>query len=164
MIAQFIGFIVEDTLLVTDMLSGALAAGLPLSGDNVLPATSITLDETGNGAAGAYKITPPQTVPATVFTTLVQHARPAVAQFVGFIVEDTLIVTEVLFDALVVGAPISGDGVAPGTSITLDEGGNGGAGAYKVTPLQTVSATVMTTLTHNPRRTLVSATPVRTLS
>lgn len=60
--ASFVGFIVEDTLIVTDMESGVLAVGTQIVADGIAAVTVITAFESGTGGAGAYKIAPSQTV------------------------------------------------------------------------------------------------------
>ena len=60
------------------------------------------------------------------------------ASMMGFITGTVLTVTAVEFGAIVVGAPVYGDGVLPGTRITAFLTGTGGIGTYTVTPSQTV--------------------------
>ena len=60
------------------------------------------------------------------------------ASLMGFITGTVLTVTSVTYGAIVIGAPVYGDGVAAGTYVTAFLTGSGGVGTYTVTPSQTV--------------------------
>jgi hypothetical protein len=65
------------------------------------------------------------------------------ALFTGQITGQTLNVSNVQFGTLVVGSPIFGTGVASGTTIAALDGGTGGTGNYNVSPVQSVSPSLM---------------------
>lgn len=73
--ASFVGFIVADTLVVTQLKSGApLTKGAQIVADGITAVTVITQFESGTGGAGAYKIFPPQTVGGPEFEAQVTFA------------------------------------------------------------------------------------------
>jgi len=62
------GSISTQTLTVTAVGSGALAAGQIITGTNVLPGTRITALGTGSGGTGTYTVSQSQTVASTTIT------------------------------------------------------------------------------------------------
>lgn len=67
---KFLGFLTSDQLIVDQVLSGALAVDQQILGPGVLPNTVITMDLTGGGGAGAYGISPSQTVPGPLLAAV----------------------------------------------------------------------------------------------
>lgn len=70
--ATFVGSISGNTLTVTSVLSGALAAGQSLSDNTgaLTAGTQVTGLGTGSGGVGTYIVAPPQTVPAETMTSV----------------------------------------------------------------------------------------------
>lgn len=116
-------------MTVIEARSGVVPIGAVVSGNGVAPNTTILYQISGApGGVGAYAVTPPNhNVAAAVMTApygLLTAAAPA-------------------FGQITVGAMLFGVGVAPGTTITADIGGSGGAGTYIVTPGQALSTATL---------------------
>lgn len=59
----------DDVMTVTAVASGKLLVGQQISGVDVIDGTEILADLGGNGGAGDYRISPPQTLASTPMTT-----------------------------------------------------------------------------------------------
>ena len=136
--ATFTGSISTTTLTVTTMLSGTIAVGQALFGNNVLQNTVITALGTGTGGVGTYTVSNSQTTASTSINTT---SAPAIVT--GAISGTTLTVSAVTSGVLQIGQTIEGAGVTNGTIITAFGTGSGGVGTYTVSASQTVSSTTI---------------------
>jgi hypothetical protein len=136
--ATFTGSISTTTLTVTSVLSGTIAVGQAIFGNNVLQNTVITALGTGTGGVGTYTVSNSQT---TASTTINSVASPAIVT--GAISGTTLTVSAVTSGTLRIGQTIEGTGVTDGTIIKAFGTGSGGVGTYTVSASQTVSSTTI---------------------
>ena len=136
--ATFTGSISTTTLTVTSVLSGTIAIGQAIFGNNVSQNTVITALGTGTGGVGTYTVSNSQT---TASTTINSVASPAIVT--GDISGTTLTVSAVTSGTLRIGQTIEGTGVTDGTIIKAFGTGSGGAGTYTVSASQTVSSTTI---------------------
>jgi hypothetical protein len=136
--ATFTGSISTTTLTVTSVLSGTIAVGQAIFGNNVLQNTVITALGTGTGGVGTYTVSKSQT---TASTTINSVASPAIVT--GAISGTTLTVSAVTSGTLKIGQTIEGAGVTDGTIIKAFGTGSGGVGTYTVSASQTVSSTTI---------------------
>jgi hypothetical protein len=136
--ATFTGSISTTTLTVTTMLSGTIAVGQALFGNNITQNTVITALGTGTGGVGTYTVSNSQTTASTSINTT---AAPAIVT--GAISGTTLTVSAVTSGALQIGQTIEGTGVTNGTIITAFGTGSGGVGTYTVSASQTVTSTTI---------------------
>jgi hypothetical protein len=136
--AIFTGSITTTTLTVDSVLSGTIAVGQAIFGDNINANTVITALGTGTGGAGTYTVSNSQSVTTTQINST---AAPAI--FTGDITGTTLDVTAVSSGTLQIGQTLEGANVTDGTIITALGTGSGGTGTYTVSPSQTAaSATI----------------------
>lgn len=135
LVSQFLGFMTSNQLIVGEVLSGFLKVGQQVFGDGVIPGTIITRDLTGRSGAGAYNIYPSQTVAGPVFFSF--KSKKTTNQITGSISSHTMLVDSTS-GQLKAGQVVFGDGVAANTVVAKDLTGNGGPGAYEVSPKQTV--------------------------
>jgi len=136
--AIFTGSITTTTLTVDSVLSGTIAVGQAIFGDNINANTVITALGTGTGGAGTYTVSNSQSVTTTQINST---AAPAI--FTGDITGTTLDVTSVASGTLQIGQTLEGANVTDGTIITAFGTGSGGTGTYTVSPSQTAaSATI----------------------
>jgi hypothetical protein len=136
--AIFTGSISTTTLTVDSVLSGTIAVGQAIFGDNINANTVITALGTGTGGAGTYTVSNSQSVTTTQINST---AAPAI--FTGDITGTTLDVTSVASGTLQIGQTLEGANVTDGTIITAFGTGSGGTGTYTVSPSQTAaSATI----------------------
>jgi hypothetical protein len=136
--AIFTGSITTTTLTVDSVLSGTIAVGQAIFGDNINANTVITALGTGTGGAGTYTVSNSQSVTTTQINST---AAPAI--FTGDITGTTLDVTSVSSGTLQIGQTLEGANVTDGTIITALGTGSGGTGTYTVSPSQTAaSATI----------------------
>jgi hypothetical protein len=136
--ATFTGSISTTTLTVTSVLSGTIAVGQAIFGNNVSQNTVITALGTGSGGVGTYTVSNSQTVASTSINSV---ASPAIVT--GSIAGTTLTVSAVTSGTLKIGQTIEGTGVTDGTIIKAFGTGSGGAGTYTVSASQTVSSTTI---------------------
>ncbi len=136
--AIFTGSISSTTLTVTSVLSGTIAVGQAIFGNNISQNTVITALGTGSGGVGTYTVSNSQT---TASTSINSVASPAIVT--GSISGTTLTVSAVTSGTLKIGQTIEGSGVTDGTIITAFGTGSGGAGTYTVSASQTVSSTTI---------------------
>lgn len=136
--AIFTGSISTTTLTVTSVLSGTIAVGQAIFGNNVSQNTVITALGTGTGGVGTYTVSNSQTVASTSINAV---ASPAIVT--GSISGTTLTVSAVTSGTLKIGQTIEGTGITDGTVITAFGTGSGGAGTYTVSASQTVSSTTI---------------------
>jgi hypothetical protein len=136
--ATFTGSISTTTLTVTSVLSGTIAVGQAIFGNNILQNTVITALGTGTGGVGTYTVSNSQT---TASTSINSVASPAIVT--GAISGTTLTVSAVTSGTLRIGQTIEGTGVADGTIIKAFGTGSGGVGTYTVSASQTVSSTTI---------------------
>tara|TARA_R110000868_G_scaffold119068_1_gene315448 strand:- start:9869 stop:11740 length:1872 start_codon:yes stop_codon:yes gene_type:complete len=136
--ATFTGSISTTTLTVTTMLSGTIAVGQALFGNNITQNTVITALGTGTGGVGTYTVSNSQTTASTSINTT---SAPAIVT--GAISGTTLTVSAVTSGVLQIGQTIEGAGVTNGTIITAFGTGSGGVGTYTVSASQTVSSTTI---------------------
>jgi hypothetical protein len=136
--ATFTGSISTTTLTVTSVLSGTIAVGQAIFGNNVSQNTVITALGTGSGGVGTYTVSNSQTVASTSINSV---ASPAIVT--GDISGTTLTVSAVTSGTLKIGQTIEGTGVTDGTIIKAFGTGSGGAGTYTVSASQTVSSTTI---------------------
>jgi len=136
--ATFTGSISTTTLTVTSMLSGTIAVGQALFGNNITQNTVITALGTGTGGVGTYTVSNSQTTASTSINTT---SAPAIVT--GAISGTTLTVSAVTSGALQIGQTIEGTGVTNGTIITAFGTGSGGVGTYTVSASQTVTSTTI---------------------
>lgn len=136
--ATFTGSISSTTLTVTSVLSGTIAVGQAIFGEDVQQNTVITALGTGTGGVGTYTVSDSQTVTST---TINSTAAPAIVT--ASISGTTMTVTAVTSGTLKIGQTIEGSGVTDGTIITAFGTGSGGAGTYTVSASQTVSSTTI---------------------
>jgi hypothetical protein len=136
--ATFTGSISTTTLTVTSVLSGTIAIGQAIFGNNVSQNTVITALGTGTGGVGTYTVSNSQT---TASTTINSVASPAIVT--GDISGTTLTVSAVTSGTLRIGQTIEGTGVTDGTIIKAFGTGSGGTGTYTVSASQTVSSTTI---------------------
>jgi hypothetical protein len=136
--ATFTGSISTTTLTVTSMLSGTIAVGQALFGNNITQNTVITALGTGTGGVGTYTVSNSQTTASTSINTT---AAPAIVT--GAISGTTLTVSAVTSGTLQIGQTIEGTGVTSGTIITAFGTGSGGVGTYTVSASQTVTSTTI---------------------
>jgi hypothetical protein len=136
--ATFTGSISTTTLTVTSVLSGTIAVGQAIFGNNVSQNTVITALGTGTGGVGTYTVSNSQT---TASTTINSVASPAIVT--GAISGTTLTVSAVTSGTLRIGQTIEGTGVTDGTIIKAFGTGSGGVGTYTVSASQTVSSTTI---------------------
>jgi hypothetical protein len=136
--ATFTGSISTTTLTVTTMLSGTIAVGQALFGNNITQNTVITALGTGTGGVGTYTVSNSQTTASTSINTT---AAPAIVT--GAISGTTLTVSAVTSGTLQIGQTIEGTGVTSGTIITAFGTGSGGVGTYTVSASQTVTSTTI---------------------
>lgn len=111
--AQFIGSVSGNTLNVTLMKSGTIAAGQQLFGVGVTNQTVITALGSGTGGVGTYTINITQTIPSQIF-----NSAATAAQITGSISGTVLTVSAVANGVLYPGQTIQGTGIAAGTIIT----------------------------------------------
>jgi hypothetical protein len=136
--ATFTGSISTTTLTVATMLSGTIAVGDAIFGQNIDPNTVITALGTGTGGVGTYTVSNTQTVASTAINSV-----SAPAEFTASITTTTMTVTAVASGTLVVGQTLEGANVTNGTIITALGTGTGGTGTYTVSASQTAaSATI----------------------
>jgi len=136
--AIFTGSITTTTLTVDSVLSGTIAVGQAIFGDNINANTVITALGTGTGGVGTYTVSNSQSVTTTQINST---AAPAI--FTGDITGTTLDVTSVASGTLQIGQTLEGANVTDGTIITAFGTGSGGTGTYTVSPSQTAaSATI----------------------
>jgi hypothetical protein len=136
--AIFTGSISTTTLTVSSVLSGTIAVGQAIFGENIAQNTVITALGTGTGGAGTYTVSNSQT---TASTTINSNAAPAVVT--GSITGTTLTVSAVSSGTLKIGQTLEGANVTNGTIIKAFGTGSGGTGTYTVSPSQTAaSATI----------------------
>ena len=136
--ATFTGSISTTTLTVATMLSGTIAVGDAIFGQNIDPNTVITALGTGTGGVGTYTVSNSQTVASTSINSV---SAPAV--FTADIAGTTMTVSAVSSGTLVVGQTLEGANVTNGTIITALGTGTGSTGTYTVSASQTAaSATV----------------------
>jgi hypothetical protein len=136
--ATFTGSISTTTLTVTSVLSGTIAVGQAIFGNNVSQNTVITALGTGTGGVGTYTVSNSQT---TASTSINSVASPAIVT--GAIAGTTLTVSAVTSGTLRIGQTIEGTGVTDGTIIKAFGTGSGGVGTYTVSASQTVSSTTI---------------------
>ena len=136
--ATFTGSISGTTLTVTSVLSGTIAVGQAIFGQNVAQNTVITALGTGTGGVGTYTVSDSQTVASTAINST---AAPAIVT--ASISGTTMTVSAVTSGTLQIGQTIEGSGVTDGTIITAFGSGSGGAGTYTVSASQTVSSTTI---------------------
>jgi hypothetical protein len=136
--ATFTGSISTTTLTVTSVLSGTIAVGQAIFGNNISQNTVITALGTGTGGVGTYTVSNSQT---TASTTINSVASPAIVT--GAISGTTLTVSAVTSGTLRIGQTIEGTGVTDGTIIKAFGTGSGGVGTYTVSASQTVSSTTI---------------------
>jgi hypothetical protein len=136
--ATFTGSISTTTLTVTSVLSGTIAVGQAIFGNNVLQNTIITALGTGTGGVGTYTVSNSQT---TASTTINSVASPAIVT--GDISGTTLTVSAVTSGTLRIGQTIEGTGITDGTIIKAFGTGSGGTGTYTVSASQTVASTTI---------------------
>lgn len=136
--AIFTGSISSTTLTVTSVLSGTIAVGQALFGNNISQNTVITALGTGSGGVGTYTVSKSQTVASTSINST---AAPAIVT--ASISGTTMTVTSVTSGTLQIGQTIEGSGVTNGTIIKAFGTGSGGAGTYTVSASQTVSSTTI---------------------
>lgn len=136
--ATFTGSISTTTLTVTSVLSGTIAVGQAIFGNNVSQNTVITALGTGSGGVGTYTVSNSQT---TASTSINSVASPAIVT--GAISGTTLTVSAVTSGTLRIGQTIDGTGVTDGTIIKAFGTGSGGVGTYTVSASQTVSSTTI---------------------
>ena len=136
--ATFTGSISSTTLTVTSVLSGTIAVGQAIFGENIQQNTVITALGTGTGGVGTYTVSDSQTVASTSINSV---ASPAIVT--GAIAGTTLTVSAVTSGTLKIGQTIEGSGVTDGTIITAFGTGSGGVGTYTVSASQTVSSTTI---------------------
>ena len=129
--ASFLGSISGDVLTVTQVHSGTLVVGAQLSGGTgMLAGTQIVSQLTGAaGGAGTY---------------LLNYAEQTVAQALLTATYGLLTVTAVAAGALVVGAILTGSGIAAGTQITALGTGAGNVGTYFLNNTQTIAGESIT--------------------
>jgi hypothetical protein len=111
--AEFIGSTSGNTLTVTLMKSGTIAAGQQLLGFGVTSGTIITALGTGTGGTGTYTINNSQTILSQNF-----NSAAVAAKITASISGKTLTVTAVASGTLYPGQTIEGPGVTEGTIIT----------------------------------------------
>jgi len=156
--AAFKGMISSPTALTasgTGNISGTLmtidtsptptptfAIGQIVTGTGVAPCTTITGLVSGSGGAGTYDVLPSQTASGNISLSA---STPSTA----------LTVATVSSGSVAAGQTLTGPGVNTSTSITC--GGTGGAGAYPVSPAQTVPSAQLT-FTGNISSSSVAAT------
>ena len=136
--ATFTGSISTTTLTVTSVLSGTIAVGQAIFGNNVLQNTVITALGTGTGGIGTYTVSNSQT---TASTTINSTAAPAIVT--ADIAGTTMTVSAVTSGTLQIGQTIEGAGVTDGTIIKAFGTGSGGTGTYTVSASQTVASTTI---------------------
>jgi hypothetical protein len=136
--ATFTGSISTTTLTVTSVLSGTIAVGQAIFGNNISQNTVITALGTGTGGIGTYTVSNSQT---TASTTINSVASPAIVT--GAIAGTTLTVSAVTSGTLRIGQTIEGTGVTDGTIIKAFGTGSGGTGTYTVSASQTVASTTI---------------------
>ena len=136
--ATFTGSISTTTLTVTSVLSGTIAVGQAIFGNNISQNTVITALGTGTGGVGTYTVSNSQT---TASTSINSVASPAIVT--GAISGTTLTVSAVTSGTLKIGQTIEGTGVTDGTIIKSFGTGSGGVGTYTVSASQTVSSTTI---------------------
>jgi hypothetical protein len=136
--ATFTGSISTTTLTVTSVLSGTIAVGQAIFGNNVSQNTVITALGTGTGGTGTYTVSNSQTTASTIINST---AAPAIVT--GAISGTTLTVSAVTSGTLQIGQTIEGAGVTDGTIIKAFGTGSGGVGTYTVSASQTVSSTTI---------------------
>jgi hypothetical protein len=136
--ATFTGSISTTTLTVTSVLSGTIAVGQAIFGNNISQNTVITALGTGTGGVGTYTVSNSQT---TASTSINSVASPAIVT--GDISGTTLTVSAVTSGTLRIGQTIEGTGVTDGTIIKAFGTGSGGTGTYTVSASQTVSSTTI---------------------
>ncbi len=136
--ATFTGSISTTTLTVTSVLSGTIAVGQAIFGNNISQNTVITALGTGTGGVGTYTVSNSQT---TASTSINSVASPAIVT--GAIAGTTLTVSAVTSGTLRIGQTIDGTGVTDGTIIKAFGTGSGGVGTYTVSASQTVSSTTI---------------------
>lgn len=136
--ATFTGSISGTTLTVTSVLSGTIAVGQAIFGNNVSLNTVITALGTGTGGVGTYTVSNSQ---STLSTTINSNAAPAIVT--ASISGTTMTVSAVTSGTLQIGQTIEGSGITDGTIIKAFGTGSGGAGTYTVSASQTVSSTTV---------------------
>ena len=136
--ATFTGSISTTTLTVTSVLSGTIAVGQAIFGNNISQNTVITALGTGTGGVGTYTVSNSQT---TASTSINSVASPAIVT--GDISGTTLTVSAVTSGTLRIGQTIEGTGVTDGTIIKAFGTGSGGTGTYTVSASQTVASTTI---------------------
>jgi hypothetical protein len=136
--AIFTGSISTTTLTVTSVLSGTIAVGQAIFGNNISQNTVITALGTGSGGVGTYTVSNSQTVASTTINSV---AAPAIVT--AAISGTTMTVSAVTSGTLKIGQTIQGTGVTNGTIIKAFGTGSGGAGTYTVSASQTVSSTTI---------------------
>ena len=136
--ATFTGSISTTTLTVTSVLSGTIAVGQAIFGNNISQNTVITALGTGTGGVGTYTVSNSQT---TASTSINSVTSPAIVT--GAIAGTTLTVSAVTSGTLRIGQTIEGTGVTDGTIIKAFGTGSGGVGTYTVSASQTVSSTTI---------------------
>ena len=136
--ATFTGSISATTLTVTSVLSGTIAVGQAIFGNNVSLNTVITALGTGTGGVGTYTVSKSQTVASTSINST---AAPAIVT--ASISGTTMTVSAVTSGTLQIGQTIEGSGITNGTIIKAFGTGSGGAGTYTVSASQTVSSTTV---------------------
>jgi hypothetical protein len=136
--AIFTGSISTTTLTVTSVLSGTIAVGQAIFGNNISQNTVITALGTGTGGVGTYTVSNSQTVASTTINSV---AAPAIVT--AAISGTTMTVSAVTSGTLKIGQTIQGAGVTNGTIIKAFGTGSGGAGTYTVSASQTVSSTTI---------------------
>ncbi len=164
-------------LTVTSVSSGTLKVGATVSGTGIAAGTTIVSQTNGTaGGAGTYQLSASQ----PVTTEAISNAAGTFAG-IGSVLGNVLTIASVDAGTLSVGSTISGNGIAPGTTIVSAISGTGGVGTYRLSSTQpttsetvtgslaTASATIAGTLdTSHVRATLgsvkVSATDNPTLS
>ena len=134
--ATFTGSISTTTLTVTSVLSGTIAVGQAIFGNNISQNTVITALGTGTGGTGTYTVSNSQT---TASTTINSTAAPAIVT--ADISGTTMTVSAVTSGTLQIGQTIEGAGVTNGTIIKAFGTGSGGTGTYTVSASQTVAST-----------------------
>jgi hypothetical protein len=133
--AIFTGSISTTTLTVDSVLSGTIAVGQAIFGDNINANTVITALGTGTGGVGTYTVSNSQSVTTTQINST---AAPAIVT--GDITGTTLDVTAVTSGTLQIGQTLEGANVTNGTIITAFGTGSGGTGTYTVNPSQTAAS------------------------
>jgi hypothetical protein len=136
--ATFTGSISTTTLTVTSVLSGTIAVGQAIFGNNISQNTVITALGTGTGGTGTYTVSNSQT---TASTTINSTAAPAIVT--ADISGTTMTVSAVTSGTLQIGQTIEGAGVTNGTIIKAFGTGSGGTGTYTVSASQTVASTTI---------------------